>query len=102
MALSSRRPIGKGGGLRPPPFPMGFSVGGGHLDPPKSTISGPRPETWDKDKFWSSQDGPLKLTVSQAAILHCSFWLGPGIRHEMTLYWSTVLILCVLCTIFRS
>ncbi len=25
------KPIGKGG-LRPPPFPMGFAVGGGRLD----------------------------------------------------------------------
>ena len=38
----------------PQPFPVGFAVGGGHLDPPKSTISGPRPETGDKDKSWSS------------------------------------------------
>ncbi len=34
---------------------MGFAVGGGRLDPHKSTISGPRPETGDKDKFWSSR-----------------------------------------------
>ncbi len=27
------KPAGKGGGLRPPPFPMSLSVGGGHLDP---------------------------------------------------------------------
>jgi hypothetical protein len=26
------RPTGQGGGLRPPPFPMGLAVGGDHLD----------------------------------------------------------------------
>ncbi len=26
-------PIGKGGGLRPPPSPVGFAVGGGRFDP---------------------------------------------------------------------
>ncbi len=27
-------------GAKPPPFPIGFAVGGGRLDPTKSTISG--------------------------------------------------------------
>jgi hypothetical protein len=39
------KPTGKGGGRSPLPLPVGFAVGGGQLDPPKSTISGPQPET---------------------------------------------------------
>ncbi len=41
------KPIGKGGGLRPPSFPAGFAFGGGRLDLkkcallPGSVIAGP-------------------------------------------------------------
>ncbi len=38
--ISAPKPSGKGGGLRPPPFPAGFGVGRGRLDPHDLTISG--------------------------------------------------------------
>ena len=47
------KPIGKGGGLRPPPFPVGFAVGGGRLDPQNRRFPA-RPAPGDKDKSWSS------------------------------------------------
>ena len=38
----------KGGGLRPPPFPVDFAVGGGHLDPQHRRFSAPgqKPGRW--------------------------------------------------------
>jgi hypothetical protein len=35
--------MGKGGELRPPPFSMGFAVGGGRLDQKHKRFSGPEP-----------------------------------------------------------
>ncbi len=35
------KPIGKGGGLRPAPSPVGFAVGGARLDPRNRRSPGP-------------------------------------------------------------
>ncbi len=40
-APHTAKPIGKGGGLRPQPFPIGFAVRGGRLHRKKYRISGP-------------------------------------------------------------
>ncbi len=56
----------KGGGLRPPSFPIGFPVGGGRLDPQKPTISGPNSEKEKVKDLWELPWRVAKGAVSAA------------------------------------
>ncbi len=55
MAPSYRKAQWERWGLRPPPFPVGFAVGGGRVDPQNRRFPA-RPAPGDKDNSWSSQD----------------------------------------------
>ncbi len=61
MVRATKRILIPGGA--PPPFPVGFAVGGGRFDSQNRRFPA-RPAPGDKDKFWSSSYTP---------VVHCCF-----------------------------
>ncbi len=76
------KPTGKCGGRSPPPFPVGFAVGGGRLDPQNRRFPA-RPAPGHKDKLWSSHYNYLCVLAHALVVVTLAgdMYTHPTARH---------------------